>query len=151
MFVEVCFIFYFFSLLLFSFISNPMHYCGLLVLKSLISSVLCYAVFRFSWYSLLFCLVYIGGVYILFIFISVFRPKILVYSRSSFVYAILFVLVFLFAIIGIIMIYRRLPIEFSRTLCNLSEGKFYVCLCLTLVFGFILLRMIMCVKVNYYR
>lgn len=66
---------YFRSLVSFSFVHHPIGYCLLLLLGALGSSGFAYCVMGFSWYLLLFCLVYVGGVYILFIYVSIFRSN----------------------------------------------------------------------------
>lgn len=150
-FVILSFVLYFFVLFLFRLVNHPVYYCGFLVLNSLICRFICYSIFGFSWYSLLFCLVYIGGVYILFIFVSVFSPKKSYVTYYKLNYYTFFVILFSLLILGCVLIYRLLTIEFSRFLCKINEGNLYVVMCLTLLFGFIILRMIMRVKLNYYR
>ena len=142
---------YFFVLILFSFISHSVYYCVLLVIKSLISCLICYYVFGFRWYSLIFCLIYVGGVYILFIFVSVHGPncRFSMYIRLRRFLFISFVLSFF--IFRSVLMYRNSPVEFRGFLCTLFEGKFYIIMCLMLLFGFVLLRIIMSVKFNYYR
>lgn len=149
--VSILFGVYFFILILFSLISHPVYYCGLLVINSLIRGIICYYIFGFRWYSLIFCLIYIGGVYILFVFVSVHSPKsrFNIYISLQEFFVILLVLVFF--IFGSILRYKLLFVEFRKFLCRLFEGKFYVIMCLTLLFGFALLRVIMSIKFNYYR
>nr|QXU59655.1 NADH dehydrogenase subunit 6 [Cephalochlamys namaquensis] len=151
MFLNFCLFLYFISLLLFSAISHSVYYCILLVINSIICCFMCYLTFGFSWYALLFCLVYVGGVYILFIFVSVHSPNSSVIPYwSANLYSLLGV-TFL-CLVGLSSSYFfSSSYESSNYLCNLSEGSFYVCLCLMLVFGFIVLSLIMSVKENYYR
>lgn len=151
MLISLLFFFYFFSLVLFSLIRHPVYYCGLLVFNSLLCSFICYLIFGFRWYSLLFCLVYIGGVYILFVFVSVFNPNKRIISYFKFEHFIIYVLLVGACIIGSLLIFLCLNIEFSQYLCTNAEGKFYVCMCLTLLLGFIILSMVMSIKLNYYR
>lgn len=66
---------YYTSLCMFAFISHPIVYCFLLLVNVGSVSGFLYLCFGFSWYIVLFCLVYVGGVYVLFIFISVFIPN----------------------------------------------------------------------------
>lgn len=149
--VSILFFFYFILLFVFSIISNPVYYCGLLVLNSIVCSLIRYLIFGFSWYSLLFCLVYIGGVYILFVFVSVYSPKRNYVTYINFNYYSIFALIFILLIIGSVLFYGVLKLEFSKFLCSLMEGKFYVTMCLTLIFGFLVSSLIMSVKFNYYR
>nr|UFQ89119.1 NADH dehydrogenase subunit 6 [Rhinebothrium fulbrighti] len=152
MFISLLFLFYFLTLTLFSLLSHPIYYCVLLVINSLISSLICYSVYGFSWYSLLFCLVYIGGVYILFVFVSVYTPNVSGVSFWSFVgYPVS--LAFGGGVLGggVCVCYLSLSVEASSYLCTLSEGWFYLCLCLVLLFAFFLLSLVISVKVNHYR
>nr|QXU59679.1 NADH dehydrogenase subunit 6 [Cephalochlamys namaquensis] len=151
MFLNLCLFTYFMTLLLFSVISHSVYYCILLVINSLICCTLCYCVFGFSWYALLFCLVYVGGVYILFIFVSVHSPNSSVVPYWNINFYSLTGLLFLGGSLGLTVCFFFTSYECSSYLCNLEEGYFYVCLCLMLVFGFIVLSLIMSVKENYYR
>lgn len=150
-YVSVLLRLYFFVLILFSFIRHSIYYCWFLIIKSLISRLLCYYVFGFSWYSVIFCLIYVGGVYILFVFVSVYRPnnRFNIYIRLQELFAVLLVVIIF--IFNLFLIYRLLFIEFSKFLCSIFEGKFYIIMCLTLLFGFALLSIIMRIKFNYYR
>ena len=147
--VTVLFSIYFFVLLLFCFISKPIYYCWLLIINSLICRCVCYLIFGFCWYSLLFCLIYVGGVYVLFIFISVYIPN-RIYKRL-FKFKVWIFLSFLLIIIGYFFIYNLLDTEFSMFLCRSKEGYFYLIMCLRLLFGFFMLKMIMKIKLNHYR
>nr|YP_009175579.1 NADH dehydrogenase subunit 6 [Drepanidotaenia lanceolata]ALH16567.1 NADH dehydrogenase subunit 6 [Drepanidotaenia lanceolata] len=149
--VSVSFFIYFLVLFVFSLVSQPVYYCGFLVLNSLICSFICYSIFGFSWYPLLFCLVYIGGVYILFVFVSVYSPNNNYVTYFNLNFSSLFLLMFTLLAVGCLLIYNLTTWEFSSFLCNVSEGVFYVIMCLTLLFGFLVLSMIMSVKLNYYR
>ena len=142
---------YFLLLLIFSITNHAIYSCILLVTISLVGGLICYTVYGFSWYSVLFCLVYIGGVYILFIFTSVFRPKNNLAPRNSFTG--LFMTVFSFALIlaGNFVFYDVLNVEYREYICTMAEGRFYVCLCMVLVFGFIMLRMVVRLKINRFR
>nr|UFQ88303.1 NADH dehydrogenase subunit 6 [Spongiobothrium variabile]UFQ89179.1 NADH dehydrogenase subunit 6 [Spongiobothrium sp. MZUSP 7999] len=151
MLLAFSFFFYFFCLSLFSMISHPVYYCVLLVLNSLICSFISYSIYGFSWYSLLFCLVYIGGVYILFVFVSVHNPNSSVVNYWNFSSLSVFVFIFLCVSTGCVIVYFFCTPEFSSFLCTLSEGYFYICMCLTLLFGFFILSLVMSVKVNHYR
>nr|UFQ89071.1 NADH dehydrogenase subunit 6 [Caulobothrium sp. MZUSP 7989] len=151
MVLSSAFFFYFFCLVMFSLVSHPVYYCILLVVNSLICSFICYAVYGFSWYSLLFCLVYIGGVYILFVFVSVHNPNSSVVSYWNFSYVSSFLIVFFCLMAGGFVYMFALNSEFSSFLCTFSEGWLYLCLCLTLLFGFFILSIVMSVKLNHYR
>nr|YP_009178844.1 NADH dehydrogenase subunit 6 [Pseudanoplocephala crawfordi]ALJ78639.1 NADH dehydrogenase subunit 6 [Pseudanoplocephala crawfordi] len=148
---SILFFIYFFVLFLFSLVSHPVYYCGFLVVNALVCSLISYSVLGFSWYSLLFCLIYVSGVYILFVFVSVHSPNsnyINCYSLNWFSF---FLLVFILLLVGGLFIYGVTFIEFSSFLCTVNEGNFYVIMCLTLLFGFLVLSLIMGIKLNYYR
>nr|UFQ88579.1 NADH dehydrogenase subunit 6 [Rhinebothrium sp. 1] len=151
MVMALSFFFYFFVLVMFSLISHPVYYCVLLVLNSLICSFISFSIFGFGWYSLLFCLVYIGGVYILFVFVSVHSPNSSSVSYWNFSFLSSFLFLFFCLVTGGIVYYYALNTEFSYSLCTGMEGVFYVCMCLTLLFGFVILSLVMSVKVNHYR
>nr|BDI55379.1 NADH dehydrogenase subunit 6 [Cylindrotaenia japonica] len=142
---------YFISLFLFSLISHSVFYCGLLVTNALVSSLICYNILGFGWYSLIFCLVYIGGVYILFVFVSVHNPNNSIIQHRSLSSGLIVLFSFSLLIVSGCVYFILSEYEFSSYLCNSAEGKFYVCLCLTLVFSFFILSMVMSIKFNYYR
>ena len=141
---------YFFMLLLFSLRSHCVYYCVLLVVKALISCLICYLVYGFRWYSLVFCLVYVGGVYILFIFVSVFKPndRFPIYHKVG---ESNVVLCFVVGLLCVCLFCGLVKVEFSKFLCTVVEGRFYVCLCLTLIFGFIVMRLLVSWKMKFYR
>nr|YP_010499307.1 NADH dehydrogenase subunit 6 [Nippotaenia mogurndae]UWT58584.1 NADH dehydrogenase subunit 6 [Nippotaenia mogurndae] len=151
MLISVLFFFYFLSLTLFLMLSHPIFYCGLLVVNAVLCSFICYLVYGFSWYALLFCLVYIGGVYILFVFVSVHNPNSNIISGWNFSLwwsiGILWILCAGFYYIRLVLI----EYEFSSCLCTFAEGNLYIVMCLTLLFGFVVLSLIMSVNLNYYR
>nr|AAK82352.1 NADH dehydrogenase subunit 6 [Echinococcus equinus] len=151
MLFEVFVVMYFCVLVLFCFTSHSIYYCVLLVVNALLASCMCYTIYGFSWYSLLLCLVYVGGVYVLFIFVSVFSPN------SSFVlyHSIWEVSIYVWFVFGLFMCvfiyYALVGSEFSGVLRSVSEGWLYLFLCLTLVFGFLVLSVVASNKVNFYR
>nr|UFQ88807.1 NADH dehydrogenase subunit 6 [Rhinebothroides sp. MZUSP 8017] len=152
MLLTCLFFFYFVCLSLFSLISHPVYYCILLVVNALLCSFICYSLYGFSWYALLFCLVYIGGVYILFVFVSVHNPNSSVVSYWNFGSMSSLVFIFSCIVAGYVIIsYCSMEAEFSSFLCTVNEGYFYLCMCLTLLFGFFILSLVMSIKVNHYR
>nr|BBB87243.1 NADH dehydrogenase subunit 6 [Moniezia sp. MN-2015] len=149
--VNILFVAYFLILLLFSLFSHPVCYCILLLVNAIISGSICYVVFGFSWYTLLFFLVYIGGVYVLFVFVSVYSPNSSYLTYFSLNFFMIFMSVFGAGVVGLVTACSLFEVEFSHFLCTRNEGVFYVVVCLMLLFGFLVLSMIMSVKINYYR
>lgn len=141
---------YFINLMMFSLKSHCIYYCLLLVVKALVARFICYFVYGFSWYTLIFCLVYIGGVYVLFIFVSVFKPKDnFIRYRGIGRFSVRFF--FLLCVLSLLAFYSIPDVECSKLLCTVSEGWFYLCLCLTLVFRFLVLRLLSSWKFRFYR
>nr|BBJ70660.1 NADH dehydrogenase subunit 6 [Benedenia seriolae]BBJ70683.1 NADH dehydrogenase subunit 6 [Benedenia seriolae]BBJ70695.1 NADH dehydrogenase subunit 6 [Benedenia seriolae]BBJ70743.1 NADH dehydrogenase subunit 6 [Benedenia seriolae] len=138
-------------LFLFSFISNSIGYCILLIISSLISSFL---IFFFSgnfWYSLLLYLIYVGGVYILFLFLSVHIPNMSSYNNlNSFI--IFFISFFSFE--SVYSIFSLSIFNFfdnSFYFCGLSEGLSYSFICSFLIIGFVLVSFISSTKIYFCR
>lgn len=152
MFVSFLLTCYFSSLIMLCWLSHPIYHCVLLIINSLCSCGICYIVYGFSWYPLLFCLVYVGGVYILFVFISVHTP-----NRSQFIFVSGIKLIIFFVLIVVtsycVADFRSALTynEGSTVLCNITEGSYYVCLCLTLLFGFIILSVVSSINGSHYR
>lgn len=150
MLLEVFFSLYFLFLFLFSLSRHCLFYCVLLVLKSLVAGLICYTLYGFRWYSLLLCLVYVGGVYILFIFVSIFKPKDNFVKYGSMIkFNVVFM--FVFRLLCMFFVVNLINIDFRNYLCTCMEGNYYVFLCLTLLFGFIMLRLIFSMKMKFYR
>nr|UKT60704.1 NADH dehydrogenase subunit 6 [Dipylidium caninum] len=150
MYVSLFMFFLCVSCVVWCFIVNPVYYCSLLVFNSFLCGYISYMVYGFSWYALLLCLVYVGGVYVLFIFVSFFVPN------SSFmclfdlkvigVFVSLFFVVFSYG-----FTYCKIFFDYSYYLCNSVEGCFYVFMSFMLIFSFFVLSMISSLKFNYYR
>nr|YP_009415158.1 NADH dehydrogenase subunit 6 [Atractolytocestus huronensis]ASL24623.1 NADH dehydrogenase subunit 6 [Atractolytocestus huronensis] len=148
--IVVGFYLYLFSVCQFLVSTHCVFYCLILVFSSVVSGGLVYVWLGFSWYTVLLCLVYIGGIYILFIFVSVQSPNNLV-SLGSWR-------------LGVVVFCGLVPVSYSSVasvslssmeassmLCTTAEGLFYLCLCMTLLFGFVVISVIMSVKPNFYR
>nr|YP_010286158.1 NADH dehydrogenase subunit 6 [Hydatigera sp. XHPW10]UKS07996.1 NADH dehydrogenase subunit 6 [Hydatigera sp. XHPW10] len=150
MIISILLSFYLFNLILFSFISNCIYYCILLIVNALLSSYIIYEVLGFSWYSLIFCLIYIGGVYVLFIFVSFFSPNdsgVVIYGLDL----VSLVGVFLCWVVSIFIFYNLSEFEMSSYLCSFNEVWLYICFGLMLMFGFIILSLLMSCKNGFYR
>nr|YP_009370874.1 NADH dehydrogenase subunit 6 [Khawia sinensis]ALK26538.1 NADH dehydrogenase subunit 6 [Khawia sinensis] len=144
------FFFYFFLLSLFLLCTHCIFYCLLLVVSCCVSALISYFVLGFSWYSLLLCLVYVGGVYILFVFVSVRTPNSspMIPTLRRSIWGSLFG--FMLSVTAVSLL-NVAPIEASHNLCSLVEGQTYVCLCLTLLFGFIVVSIVMSIHPEFYR
>nr|WRW53961.1 NADH dehydrogenase subunit 6 [Strigea falconis] len=142
---------YFSFIFSFSFVSHPIYYCLLLLLSSFDVCGLAYLLMGFSWYLVLLCLVYVGGVYILFVFVSVYSPNTFLSSSvSSWWVAMIFVSsVFIFS--GCFYKYVDNFSECSHYLCSEFEGFSYVLLCLVLILGFACISVVVNRKDSFYR
>nr|UDU84951.1 NADH dehydrogenase subunit 6 [Orientocreadium sp. HS] len=141
---------YFSSIVSFSFVSHPVSYCLLLLSSAFSMSGYSYLMLGFSWYLVLFCLVYIGGVYILFIYISVHNPNPLPSLGSSFFYLgfffSFFFLCFSFIGGGYICL-----VDSSNYLCSMFEGVTYCFFCLLLMVGFVIISVVCSEKDSFFR
>nr|YP_010235134.1 NADH dehydrogenase subunit 6 [Notocotylus intestinalis]QTC30705.1 NADH dehydrogenase subunit 6 [Notocotylus intestinalis] len=141
---------YFSSLLFFSFVSHPVTYCVLLMSSALGVSGYLYSLVGFSWYLALFCLVYVGGVYVLFIFVSVHSP-----NPSPLVGGSLLVFLIFFVVIAGILWFNIGSlsgfVESSHYLCSYFEGFSYCLFCLVLMIGFVAISIVTGQKDAFYR
>jgi len=141
---------YFTCLLQFSFVSHPITYCMLLLCCCFCGAAFCYSVLGFSWYIILLCLVYVGGVYILFIFISIHSPNpnpSLGSTPATFLWIFPFFL-YLFSHVD-----WSAPVFYdsSHLLCSYFEGYSYCLLCLVLLLGFFIISVVSRDKRSFYR
>nr|AYH51380.1 NADH dehydrogenase subunit 6 [Cotylurus marcogliesei] len=143
--------FYFSVIFSFSFVAHPLYYCLLLLVSSLSVCSLIYLLIGFSWYLVLFCLIYIGGVYILFIFVSVHSPNTFFGSNIQGWWPVLIFFISLFFFMGYFNLYSISFSEFSHYLCSGMEGVSYILFCLILVLGFICISVVINRKDSFYR
>nr|YP_010505941.1 NADH dehydrogenase subunit 6 [Paragonimus skrjabini miyazakii]UXE35013.1 NADH dehydrogenase subunit 6 [Paragonimus skrjabini miyazakii] len=142
---------YFSSLVSFSFVSHPVVYCILLLTSALGVSGYLYLVLGMSWYLVLFCLVYVGGIYVLFIFISVHISNPMPIGGSSgFVFLVAFGLFFLFFSGGMGRSISSFCEE-SHYLCSYFEGFSYCLFCLILMVGFVGVSVVSGEKDSFFR
>nr|QYC97735.1 NADH dehydrogenase subunit 6 [Diplostomoidea sp. MSB para 30071] len=142
---------YFSIIFSFSFVSHPIYYCLLLLLSSVDICGIVYLFMGFSWYLVLLCLVYIGGVYILFVFVSVYSPNTFL-SSGVYWWWILFIMMFSFCVFtGCFYSYADVYFESSHYLCTSLEGTSYILLCLVLILGFICVSVVVNRKDSFYR
>nr|YP_008963805.1 NADH dehydrogenase subunit 6 [Paramphistomum cervi]AGV52546.1 NADH dehydrogenase subunit 6 [Paramphistomum cervi]ALC75062.1 NADH dehydrogenase subunit 6 [Paramphistomum cervi] len=147
----LCFLsLYFTCLLMFSFVTQLSVYCMLLVVSALSVAGYIYSVVGFSWYLALFCLVYVGGVYVLFVFVSVYGPNPFSLSGGSLL-AFLGFFVTVWGIFGSIMKVVPAVCESSEYLCSFYEGFSYCVFCLVLVVGFMCVSIMMSERSSFFR
>lgn len=141
------------SLLAFSFVTHPVGYCFLLLGSAFRVALYSYLVLGFRWYVVLFCLVYVGGVYVLFIFVSLHKPKPTSSFRGGVVSLAVSYLVFLFVLFGIDKIRVRggYFMDCSHYLCTYFEGFSYLFFCLILMLGFVVIRVVTRDKDSFFR
>nr|YP_010514555.1 NADH dehydrogenase subunit 6 [Diplodiscus japonicus]UXL86286.1 NADH dehydrogenase subunit 6 [Diplodiscus japonicus] len=141
---------YFSSLVMFSFVSHPVVYCVLLMLSALGVSGYVYSVVGFSWYLVLFCLVYVGGVYVLFVFVSVYSPNPSpVVSMSWLLFFSSFF--FFFGMFSFSSFCFPAFVESSHYLCSFFEGFSYCVYCLILMIGFVGVSVVVSSKDAFFR
>nr|UCU06571.1 NADH dehydrogenase subunit 6 [Diplodiscus nigromaculati] len=141
---------YFSSLVMFSFVSHPVVYCVLLMLSALGVSGYVYSVIGFSWYLVLFCLVYVGGVYVLFVFVSVYSPNPSpVVSMSWLLFFSSFF--FFFGLFSFSSACFPSFVEASHYLCCFFEGFSYCVYCLILMIGFVGVSVVVSSKDAFFR
>nr|AKP94297.1 NADH dehydrogenase subunit 6 [Diplostomum pseudospathaceum] len=151
LFVSILISLYFSIIFSFSFVSHPLYYCLLLLFSSISVCGVIYWFIGFSWYLVLFCLIYVGGVYILFIFVSVYSPNTFTGSGLSWWWGLAFFL-FSFIVFGsVYYISSNSFVEMSHYLCSGFEGFSYILFCLVLVLGFVCISVIVNRKDSFYR
>lgn len=138
------------SLLAFSFVSKPIHYCLLLLLRSASITGYIYLMIGFSWYLILFCLVYVGGVYVLFIFVSVHNPKPLPSLGGGAGSLFFFVVFFVFSF-TLFSFFEPAYYDRRHYLCSFFEGFVYFIFCSILIMGFIIVRVVCSEKDSFFR
>nr|YP_010737118.1 NADH dehydrogenase subunit 6 [Tristoma integrum]WEP25113.1 NADH dehydrogenase subunit 6 [Tristoma integrum] len=142
---------YFFFLSLFSFVSNSLGYCILLVLSSLCISFFTFLYTGYAWYPLILYLVYVGGVYILFIFLSIHIPNTQnTHNSTNLEFFLLFWLCFE-CCSSFFDPSLCVPPNFSFYLCGGHSGLSYLFLCCFLVLGFILVSFVSSSKDGFLR
>nr|AAN15180.1 NADH dehydrogenase subunit 6 [Paragonimus westermani]QWT69523.1 NADH dehydrogenase subunit 6 [Paragonimus westermani]QWT69535.1 NADH dehydrogenase subunit 6 [Paragonimus westermani] len=142
---------YFSSLIGFSFVSHPVVYCILLLTGALGISGYLYTVLGLSWYLVLFCLVYVGGIYVLFIFVSVHLSNPMSVSGSSGSVLLSVFLLFLLFFSGVPSSGMDGFCESSHYLCSYFEGFSYCLFCLILMVGFVGISAVSGEKDSFFR
>nr|QIQ48861.1 NADH dehydrogenase subunit 6 [Schistosoma spindale] len=145
----------FLVLISFTFNSSPLFRSLLILLSSFLISIRIFLELGFSWYFVLFILVYVGGVYIILIYISMAFPNFNnfgVNTQYSFITLVVFFIVFIFSsshdnVLG------QLELEdCSFYLCNVSEILIYMFLCLVLMIGLVFINFVVStIGTSYFR
>nr|AFD18247.1 NADH dehydrogenase subunit 6 [Pseudorhabdosynochus yangjiangensis] len=146
-FVLIC---AFMSTIGFLYMTNLIYYCLFLVLNSLIIVGGIFFLGGYPWYAMLFYMVYVGGVYILFIFLSIYTPNL----NNSFELNILILILgifFLFELTRGLNIVNIGVSDETKFLCSLSEGLSYLFISSFLVLGFFLVSYISSSKEMFIR
>lgn len=138
------------SLVTFGFLSHPVSCCFVVLVRSLCLRVFVYLFVGFRWYLVLFCLVYVGGVYILFVYASLYCPNLFIGLGYRMI--LFFLCLGLFRVCfcagfnsGACFIERR------HYLCGGEDGFSYRFFCLIMFLGFVLVRFVSSRKDSYIR
>ena len=127
----------------FTFKGRPLTRAVLLVLVSFIVSLWIFKVFSFSWYFLLFVLVYVGGIYVILIYVSMAFPNFRLFRFKLWGWVGFVVLLFL--LLGVwrdVGVMDEGLIENRFYLCGVSEVLIYLFLCLVLMIGLVFINFI---------
>lgn len=134
-----------------SFVSYSIGCCLFLLVGALRFCGFIYLVTGFSWYLVLFCLVYIGGVYVLLVYISMFNSKFFVWFSGG-VYFLVFSFFFFILYLGGIYYIGMLELwECSHYICLFEGGFSYGFFCVVLLLGFCLVRLVSSRKDGFFR
>nr|QZZ81266.1 NADH dehydrogenase subunit 6 [Prosthogonimus pellucidus] len=151
MFIRSCLLgLYLTTILGFCFVSQPVIMCFLLLAGACCSCGLLYLFVGLGWYIVLFCLVYIGGVFVLFVYISLYSPNSFVdWGVDLVLYMFFFVAVllsFFWSLIGF-----NCFSESGHFLCSWGDGFGYCFFCLVLLLGFSLISFVSAKKDCFFR
>nr|BAV81463.1 NADH dehydrogenase subunit 6 [Schistosoma mattheei] len=140
---------------MFTFNSSPLFRSVLILMNSLVVSILVFIKSGFSWYFLLFILVYIGGIYIILIYISMIFPNFSFFNVKLVSY--FFMLSLFFVFLSCILWSAKLvntsnKVDCSFYLCNSVEVLLYIFLCMMLMISLVFVNFIVSsavVKLSY--
>nr|YP_009414353.1 NADH dehydrogenase subunit 6 [Dactylogyrus lamellatus]ALP29093.1 NADH dehydrogenase subunit 6 [Dactylogyrus lamellatus] len=141
---------YYFCIILFSFVNSIITYCLLLIVSALCCLSVIYMSSSFSWYAVLFYIVYVGGVYILFIFISVYLPNNSSVGVFSFEWGV-YTFFLIWELISNSLQGNVFILDESFNLCSYNEGISYLFLCFLLILSFFLVSFISGSKEGFIR
>lgn len=116
----------------------------LIVFSSLVASLLLYIILGFSWYLLLFVLVYVGGVYILFVYMRLVLPNVGL-VRYGFSYTVSFIILSLLGLCcgAFDLLYTgNVVVDNKVYLCSGFEFFVYLFFCVVLLLGIVLIKFV---------
>ncbi|RTG79915.1 NAD6 (mitochondrion) [Schistosoma bovis] len=131
-------------IIVFTFNSSPLFRSVLILINSLVVSMLVYVEIGFSWYFLLFILVYVGGVYIILIYTSMVFPNFSLFNISfvSYYFMLGFLFIIWFCVAHTSVLSCSSKVECSFYLCNSSEILVYIFLCIMLMISLVFVNFI---------
>ena len=132
------------TMVIFTFNSSSLFRSILILVKSLIVRAQIYLEIGFRWYFLLFILVYVGGVYIILIYISMVSPNFSLFKMRFVSYYFMFGFTFIiwFCVSRIRMIDYSMKIECRFYLCKRREILVYIFLCIMLMIRLVFVKFI---------
>nr|UJH93380.1 NADH dehydrogenase subunit 6 [Neoheterobothrium hirame] len=142
---------YVLNLVLFSFTFNPIACSIILMFNSAVAGLLIYMFVGLSWYSLLLTMVYLGGVYIIILFVSSHIQN----DQSS--VSSVSVLLLSFMVMLICYSCFFLPVNLvtgsfeSESFSNLGGISLYLVFSFVLLFMFYLISLLLCSKEGFLR
>lgn len=124
----------------------------LIVSKSFLSLCIVYLVMGFSWYLLLFGLVYVGGVFVLFVYISFIVPNVgLVKYRFRYLSGGFRILVLFLMGVSSYVVGGSCVMDCSVYLCSTTECQLYLFYCFVLLLGLVLINSLVSGLSSYIR
>lgn len=145
----------FLVLVRFTFNRSPLFRSLLILLRSFLIRIRIFLELGFSWYFVLFILVYVGGVYIILIYIRMAFPKFSnfgVNTQYRFTLLAVFFMIYVYSS-KYNRVLRQLEFEDCRFyLCKVSEILIYIFLCLVLMIGLVFIKFVVStVGTSYFR
>nr|YP_010166580.1 NADH dehydrogenase subunit 6 [Tamerlania zarudnyi]QRV61249.1 NADH dehydrogenase subunit 6 [Tamerlania zarudnyi] len=141
---------YFSGLIHLGLTNNSIVLCGVLVSNTALLVIFTHMLFGFAWYAILFSLVYLGGVFILFIYITVFDPNAFPGGLGIVSRLLLFILIVILFYWGGFYEVATFD-EFAHYICTTEEGHTYVMYCLMTLVVFAFVTMIGGGKGSFFR
>nr|YP_009054580.1 NADH dehydrogenase subunit 6 [Paragyrodactylus variegatus]AIK25768.1 NADH dehydrogenase subunit 6 [Paragyrodactylus variegatus] len=133
-------------------------YCLFLVSLSVISSILVLLLNNSFWYSLILLIIYIGGVYVLLLFVSIYSYNSFSYSNTYFIFfiSVSFYIYFIFNYLNnsfIILNFSPLLVSLNESLELVSSNNWesYLFILLFILFSFFIFSFVFTNNSNYIR